>query len=293
MNEFDLRKFLYNNPLLESEKKLKAKKKELEKQEDKLDAIDMKDEDAKEKAKHHKDAIKNVKKEIKDLEKDLKFDEKAEKKEKKEEKKKKAIKEAATQSLSESFKFYYREGPRGLKQARQARELLKQKGIELGGENEYLLDFTNSEIGEEEALKLMRDNNLTRFVILREEATAPKLTKEGLKEMIKEKITSILNEEEDAIDDEEIIDDTEEEIPSSSKPTQSAEVKSLLDLLTKAREEARGFNSDPELAELWAEMSLEHSKPSKAAHGRARSAATKIKKLIGEYKKASVAEDKT
>ena len=27
MNEFDLRKFLYNNPLLESEKKLKAKKK--------------------------------------------------------------------------------------------------------------------------------------------------------------------------------------------------------------------------------------------------------------------------
>ena len=96
MNEFDLRKFLYNNPLLESEKKLKAKKKELEKQEDKLDAIDMKDEDAKEKAKHHKDAIKNVKKEIKDLEKDLKFDEKAEKKEKKEEKKKKAVKESLT-----------------------------------------------------------------------------------------------------------------------------------------------------------------------------------------------------
>ena len=28
------------------------------------------------------------------------------------------------------------------------------------------------------------------------------------------------------------------------------------------------------MAELWAEMSLEHSKPSKAAHGRARSAAT-------------------
>jgi hypothetical protein len=47
-----------------------------------------------------------------------------------------------------------------------------------------------------------------------------------------------------------------------------------------------------QMAELWAEMSLEHSKPSKAAHGRARSAATKIKKLIGEYKKASVAEDK-
>ena len=47
-----------------------------------------------------------------------------------------------------------------------------------------------------------------------------------------------------------------------------------------------------QMAELWAEMSLELSKPSKAAHGRARSAATKIKKLIGEYKKASVAEDR-
>ena len=64
MNEFDLRGYLYNNPLLESEAKLKAAKKKLEKQEAKLDKVDMKDEDAKEKAKHHKDAIKNVKKEI-------------------------------------------------------------------------------------------------------------------------------------------------------------------------------------------------------------------------------------
>ncbi len=46
------------------------------------------------------------------------------------------------------------------------------------------------------------------------------------------------------------------------------------------------------MAELWTEFSLEHSKTSKAAHGRARSAATKIKKLIGEYKRASVAEDR-
>jgi len=37
MNEFDLRKFLYNNPLLESEAKLKAAKEKLEKQEAKLD----------------------------------------------------------------------------------------------------------------------------------------------------------------------------------------------------------------------------------------------------------------
>ena len=31
MNEFDLRSYLYNNPLLESEAKLKAAKKKLEK----------------------------------------------------------------------------------------------------------------------------------------------------------------------------------------------------------------------------------------------------------------------
>jgi hypothetical protein len=87
-----------------------------------------------------------------------------------------------------------------------------------------------------------------------DEAETPKLTKEGLKDIIKEKITSILNEEEiteqeeeDIIDDEEIIDDTEEEIPSSPESTQSTEVKSLLDLLTKAREEAKEFSSDPEL----------------------------------------------
>ena len=47
-----------------------------------------------------------------------------------------------------------------------------------------------------------------------------------------------------------------------------------------------------QMAELWNEFSTEHSKTSKAAHGRARSASTKIKKLIAEYKRTSVAEDK-
>lgn len=47
-----------------------------------------------------------------------------------------------------------------------------------------------------------------------------------------------------------------------------------------------------QMAELWTEFSTEHSKTSKAAHGRARSALTKVKKLIAEYKRASVAEDK-
>ena len=36
----------------------------------------------------------------------------------------------------------------------------------------------------------------------------------------------------------------------------------------------------------------EHAKSSKAAHGRARKAIGEIKKLVTEYRKASVAEDK-
>ncbi len=47
-----------------------------------------------------------------------------------------------------------------------------------------------------------------------------------------------------------------------------------------------------QMAELWTEFSTEHSKTTKAAHGRARSASTKIKKLLSEYKRASIAQDK-
>jgi hypothetical protein len=43
---------------------------------------------------------------------------------------------------------------------------------------------------------------------------------------------------------------------------------------------------------LWDEFSAEHSKASKAAHGRARKAAGSLKKLVTEYRKASVAEGK-
>jgi hypothetical protein len=43
---------------------------------------------------------------------------------------------------------------------------------------------------------------------------------------------------------------------------------------------------------LWNEFSAEHSKASKAAYGRARKAVGDLKKLVTEYRKASVAEDK-
>jgi hypothetical protein len=236
MNEFDLRKFLYNNPLLESEAKLKAKKKELEKKEDKLDSIDMKDEDAKEKAAHHKGAIKNVKKEIKDLEKDLKFDEKAAKKEEKEakeeakaKKKKKAVKES--ENVDE-----LRANRKGFK-----------GNTKIEDESEF--DY---------------DPKMNK-----------KLTKEGLKDMIREKITSILNEdaelyeaEEEEIEkntDVEVKDDTtvkadiekevdvdDESVESdievkTSVPGMDSDTDAVLGLLTKASEEADAFGDDPEL----------------------------------------------
>jgi hypothetical protein len=46
------------------------------------------------------------------------------------------------------------------------------------------------------------------------------------------------------------------------------------------------------MVELFETLTIEHSKPAKAAHGRARKAAGELKKLITEYRKASTLEDK-
>jgi hypothetical protein len=43
---------------------------------------------------------------------------------------------------------------------------------------------------------------------------------------------------------------------------------------------------------LFEEFKAEHAKVSKAAHGRARKALGEIKKLVTEYRKASIDEDK-
>ena len=207
MNEFDLRSYLYNNPLLESEAKLKAAKKKLEKQEDKLDAIDMKDEDAKEKAKHHKDAIKNVKKEIKDLEKDLKFDEKAEKKEKKEEKKKKkAVKESLTK---EGLKEMIRE---------RITSILNEETIDEG--DDYYEDVTEQE---------------------EDEVDVDVQNKVDVKD--KEKV-DVDVEKEKEIDD--VSKETDIDV-KTSLPGESEDVDAVLGLLTKASEEAERFSDDPEL----------------------------------------------
>ena len=238
MNEFDLRSYLYNNPLLESEAKLKAAKKKLEKQEDKLDAIDMKDEDAKEKAKHHKDAIKNVKKRIGDLEKDLEFDKKAAKKEEKEAKEEAKAKKKKKSMKEGMGKSYYEDDD-----------------MKEGMDDTYDEDDMKEGMGKS----------------YYEDDDKKKMTKEGLKSMIREKITSILTEQEDDevdvdvknkvdVKDKEEVDvdvEKEKEVDDVSKetdidvktslPGESEDVDAILGLLTKASEEADRFSDDPEL----------------------------------------------
>ena len=101
-----------------------------------------------------------------------------------------------------------------------------------------------------------------------------KLTKEGLKNMIREKITSILNEDEISeqedveVEDDENVDvdvekdvnvDVEDEVDvddesvesdievKTSVPGMDADTDAVLGLLTKASEEADKFGDDPEL----------------------------------------------
>jgi hypothetical protein len=46
------------------------------------------------------------------------------------------------------------------------------------------------------------------------------------------------------------------------------------------------------LNELWETFTVNHTKNSKAAHGRARKALSEIKKAVSDYRKASIAEDR-
>ena len=43
---------------------------------------------------------------------------------------------------------------------------------------------------------------------------------------------------------------------------------------------------------LWETFTVNHSKKSKAAHGRACKALSEIKKAVSDYRKASIAEDR-
>ena len=98
------------------------------------------------------------------------------------------------------------------------------------------------------------------------EKDAKKLTKEGLKDMIREKITSILNEEEieeqedvEVRDEENVDVDIEKDVEvddvsketdidvKTSLPGESEDVDAVLGLLTKASQESERFADDEEL----------------------------------------------
>jgi len=195
MNEFDLRKFLYENPLME--KKEDSKKGNKEEQ------------------KRMKGAIEDDADHIEKLKKDLKADKKKLSKLKKDE-------------------------PKDVNEADMRKK--DDKGVKGGAEEEKTL------------------NDEPRY--------DKKLTKEGLKSMIREKITSILNEEESLeeaeeenvdvdvekdvnIDVKDEVDVDDENVESdievkTSLPGADADTDAVLGLLTKAQEEAEKIG-DPKL----------------------------------------------
>ena len=199
MNEFDLRNFLYNNPLME--KKEDSKKGNKEEQKRMEGAI-----------RDDRDHIKDLKSDIEDNEKKLA-------------KLKKDFKKDVNEEMSDS-------------------DMRKKddKDVEGGAEERKTLDD--------------------------EPRYDKKLTKEGLKSMIREKITSILNEEESLeeaeeenvdvdvekdvnIDVEDEIDVDDENVESdievkTSLPGADADTDAVLGLLTKAQEEAEKIG-DPKL----------------------------------------------
>lgn len=64
------------------------------------------------------------------------------------------------------FFFWYRGGERGKKQALQAQELLKQKGIDADfSKGPYYIDFKNANVEQRVVHQILRDAGLTNFVI--------------------------------------------------------------------------------------------------------------------------------
>ena len=250
MNEFDLRKFLYNNPLMEKKEDSKKGNKEEQKRmegairdnrDHKFDIDKDEDEQRKKLSKLKKDAkketgkgkkgnedeqkraegaIKDAKDHKKALNKDIKADEKKLKKLKKDFKK--DVKEGMGKS-------YYEDGD------------MKEDMDELP--------------------KSIRDKEQAQ---IEKDARKKGLTKEGLKDMIREKITSILNEdaelyeaeEVEVKDDEKVKVDIEKDVEiddESSKSEievdselagESSDISAILGLLTKAQDEAKSLGDE-------------------------------------------------
>jgi hypothetical protein len=75
------------------------------------------------------------------------------------------IKNETGNGTSNDFGFWFRAGVRGEKQAQQAKDLLTQKGIDFNDEGRFAIDFQGKNLDKEEIIQLLRDNNITKFVV--------------------------------------------------------------------------------------------------------------------------------
>ena len=131
------------------------------------------------------------------------------------------------------FAFWYRAGARGKAQALKAKELLTKNGIDADySKGPFYISFENSDVEERVVQQMLRDANLARFVIMRNEDLSEEEIQEGapsstmkvseLKAKIKEDIISLLNEEEDEEEDVEVEDDIEMDM-DVEEPSMDAE----------------------------------------------------------------------
>ena len=258
MNEFDLRSFLYKNTLLEKKEDSK--------------------EGNKEEQKRAEGAIKDDEKHAKKLKKDARFQKEKLAQLKKDydrdvkKVKSGAVKEAQGYNSRDDESISAKDGPeKGKKVSMKGRRDMS-RGMEKSMGKRA--DSTDSKMDEDmdELPKSIRDKEQAQI-----ERDAKKgLTKEGLKDMIREKITSILNEEPNEMaegakyyeddmkeaeevnveDNEEVDVDIEKEVDiddESSKSEievdselagESSDISAILGLLTKAQEEAKSLGDE-------------------------------------------------
>jgi hypothetical protein len=68
-------------------------------------------------------------------------------------------------NTGKNFGLWFRAGVMGKKQAQQAKDLLTQKGIDFNDRGEFSIDFGGKNIEQREIVQLLRNNNLTKFVV--------------------------------------------------------------------------------------------------------------------------------
>jgi hypothetical protein len=66
---------------------------------------------------------------------------------------------------SNDFGFWFEAGVKGEKQVQQAKDLLTQNGIDFNDRGKFAIDFQGKNANKEEMIQLLRDNNITEFVV--------------------------------------------------------------------------------------------------------------------------------